>query len=137
MLRADLSKAPKGFVEIPEGPRVFLIKKIAGAPRTGALTDVDAVFVDAEGATIKNHYDLTVDGGYAAFYYLVTNGCGFEVDAAFGINQLEGCYVELDVVHKPREQGGVFNNIGKTLGPGKPFSAAHEPPPGGDEGGWD
>jgi hypothetical protein len=138
MANVNFGSKPKGFRLMPEGERTLLITKIEGIPRA-KITNVKAEFVDAEGITLKNSYNLTIDGGYAAFYYLVTNGLGVELDGDFDIDQLQGKFVEVNIVHKDgtkaREDGTfpVFANIGSTLGVGTPFAVEGGSEPVDDE----
>lgn len=123
---ANLSKAPTGFRLMDEGETALFIKKVEGFPRTN-VTKVSVEFVNPEGIVLKNNYDLTNDGGYAAFYYLVTLGCDMDVDEQFDIGQIEHHFVTAEIVHKegsrPRADGttAVFANIHKILGPAEPF----------------
>ena len=119
---------PQGFRLMPEGEQTLLITKAEGKPRADVQL-VEVEFVNAEGITLKNKYDLTTDGGYAAFYYLVLNGLGVDLDEGdeFNIDEMPGNYVKVEIVHKegtkPREDGSVavFANIRQTLGVGEPF----------------
>ena len=126
-------RKPQGFRTMPEGEQVLRIESVLGLPRAN-VTNVEIVFKNEEGITLKNKYDLTSDGGYAAFYYLVSKGCGIELDGEFDIDELVGRFVEVEIVHKEgtklREDGTypVFANIKSTIGPGEPF---------GDESGED
>jgi hypothetical protein len=128
---------PQGFRLMPEGQQNLHIVKVEGLPRANVEL-VKVKFVNEDGITLDNKYDLTSDGGYAAFYYLVLNGLGVDLDEGdeFNIDDLDDKYVLVEIVHKegtkPREDGSVavFANIKATIGPGTPF--------GDDESGeWD
>lgn len=127
MSKVNFGKKPEGFRLMPEGEQTLKITKVAGLPRAN-VTNVDVEFVNADGIKLKNKYDLTTDGGYAAFYYLVQNGCGIDLDGEFDIDTLVGKYVLVEIVHRegsrPREDGtvAVFANIKATVGVGEPFS---------------
>jgi hypothetical protein len=122
---------PKGFRLMPEGEQNLKITKVVGLPRAN-VTNVEVDFVNEDGITLKNKYDLTSDGGYAAFYFLVLNGMGIDLDEGdqFDIDQLDGQFVSVEIVHKegtkPREDGtvAIFANIKATLGKGVPFGDA-------------
>ena len=126
MATANLGKKPTGFRLMDEGENALFLKKVEGFPRTN-VTKVAVEFVNPEGILLKNNYDLTNDGGYAAFYYLVTIGCEMDVDAKFDIGQIEHKFVTAEIVHKegsrPRADGtvAIFANIGKVTGPADPF----------------
>jgi hypothetical protein len=126
MPSADFSKKPQGFRLLPEGEQTLQITKIEGVPRT-KVTMAKVEFVSEDGIKLKNNYDLTSDGGYAAFYYLVQNGCGFELDGEFDIDQIADKFVLVNIVHvegkQPRADGSkaIFANIKSTIGPGTPF----------------
>lgn len=132
---------PTSNWDLDEGEQSFLITKVKGFPRdpkpSEGLTNVEIAFVSIDKVPLKNKYDLTVDGGYAAFYWLVKNGLNIDLEEGepFDVNQLQDAYVMLDIIHKPRDNGGVFNNIRATVGPGEPFAVDSE----GDESGgeWD
>jgi len=125
---------PKGFRLLDEGEQNLKIVEVKGLPRAN-VTNVELKFVDAEGITLKNKYDLTSDGGYAAFYFLVLNGLGVDLNEgdAFDIDQLLNQFVLVEIVHKPgtRENANgvipVFSNIKQTLGKGTPFGDADAP----------
>jgi hypothetical protein len=146
MTQVKFGSKPKGWVLMPAGERVLRIESVKGMPRS-VVTLVEIEFKDAEGTLLKNKYDLTNDGGYAAFYYLVSNGLGINLDEddSFDIDQMQGHYVLVEIVHKdgtkPREDGTVpvFANIKSTLGPGEPFGdeAPAAAPKGEDEESWD
>jgi len=126
MATANLGKKPTGFRIMGEGENALFLKKVEGFPRTN-VTKVAVEFVNPEGILLKNNYDLTNDGGYAAFYYLVTIGCEMDVDEKFDIGQIEHKFVTAEIVHKegsrPRADGtvAIFANIGKVTGPADPF----------------
>ena len=126
MSKVLFDRKPQGFRLMPDGEQNLLIQKVEGLPRDDVKL-VKVKFVNEEGITLENKYDLTSDGGYAAFYYLVTNGVGVELDGEFDIDNLEGKYVLVEIVHKEgtkqREDGTfpVFANIRATIGPGTPF----------------
>lgn len=126
MATANLGKKPTGFPTMDEGEHALFLKKVEGFPRTN-VTKVAVEFVNAEGILLKNNYDLTNDGGYAAFYYLVTIGCEMDVDEKFDIGQIEHKFVTAEIVHKegsrPRADGTlpIFANISKVTGPADPF----------------
>ena len=119
---------PQGFRLMPEGEQTLHIEEVKGLPRDN-VTMVEVAFRNAEGIPLKNKYDLTNDGGYAAFYFLVLNGLGVDLDEGdeFDIDDLEDKYVIVEIVHKegtrPREDGSVaiFANIKAAIGPGEPF----------------
>lgn len=129
MATVKFGKAPAGFRLMPEGPRVLHVESVSGVPRT-KVSKVEVKFRDKDGIPLINKYDLNNDGGYAAFYFLVKNGLGIDLNEgdAFDLDDLVGEYIEVEIVHKegsrPREDGTVatFANIKATLGPGKPFA---------------
>jgi hypothetical protein len=122
---------PQGFRLMDEGEQVLHIESVTGLPRA-KVTNVEVAFRNEDGIPLKNKYDLTSDGGYAAFYFLVLNGLGVDLDEGdeFDIDDLNDKYVLAEIVHKdgskPRDDGtvAVFANIRKVLGPGMPFGAA-------------
>ena len=132
MATVTFGKKPTGWTMIPEGRHVLHITKVQGLPRAN-VTSVTMEMHNAEGlgfgGKYPQKYDLTTDGGYAAFYFLVKNGLGIDLNEgdAFNLDDLEGKFVEVDIVHKdgkkPREDGTfpVFANIAATVGPGEPF----------------
>lgn len=122
---------PKGFRLIPEGEQILHITEVAGKPRVGIklvkmkMTNVDGISLTG---LRKQTYNLENDGGYAAFYYLVLNGLGIDLNAGdeFDISELEDAYIVADIVHKhvPRREGDgemTFNNIAKVIGPASGF----------------
>ena len=119
---------PKGFRRMPEGETTLKITKIKGLGRP-QIQSVAAEFVDAEGIVIKNSYDLKTDGGYAAFYYLVQNGLGIDLEdgSAFDIDELAGKFIVVEIVHREGNNPGadgkpmIFANIKATVGPGEAF----------------
>lgn len=131
MANANLSHKP--FRLMPEGEQTLHIEKVEGLPRAN-VTTVTVTFANEDGIKLINKYDLTNDGGYAAFYYLVTVGCGFDVNDNFDIDNLAGRFVRVEIVHKngskPREDGtyAVFANIKTTLGEGEPFGDGENDP---------
>lgn len=124
--KVDMSKKPKGFRLMPEGETTLEILEVKGLPKANVKM-VEVKFQDSEGIPLKNKYDLTNDGGYAAFYYLVTVGCGFDLDDEFDIDQLVGCFPEVEIIHREGSRPGangkvpVFANIGRVTGTGTPF----------------
>lgn len=126
MSNVNFGKKPQGFRLMDEGNQTLLITEIKGLPRAN-VTNVEVKFINEDGIKLTNKYDLTNDGGYGAFYYLVQNGCGIELDGEFDIDTLVGKYVEVEIVHKegtrPREDGSmaIFANIRSTVGVGVPF----------------
>jgi len=125
---------PKGWTLMDAGEQTLLITKVTGTPRT-EVTNVEVEFVNEDGIPLSNNYDLEVQGGYAAFYYLVLNGAGVDLDEGtkFNINDLEGLYVLVEIVHKegtkPKADGTfpIFANIAQTIGKGVPFDTEHAP----------
>ena len=122
---------PKGFRLMDEGEQVLHILEVKGLPRAN-VTNVEVKFENEEGIALNNKYDLTSDGGYAAFYYLVLNGMGVDLDEGdeFDIDNLAGQFVLAEIVHKdgtrPRDDGttATFANIKRVVGPGTPFGTA-------------
>jgi hypothetical protein len=125
-----LTKPESSWKIPPEGEQTMYIEKVEAAPRTNP-TNITVHFRLADGTRFQNRYDLTKSGGYAAFYYLVTNGCGIAEDE-LDINDIVGKFVKVLVVHtqgtQPKEDGTlpVFANIKQTLGPGEPFPVEAE-----------
>ena len=125
---------PKGFRLLDEGEQNLKIVEVKGLPRAN-VTNVEIKLVDVEGITLKNKYDLTSDGGYAAFYFLVLNGLGVDLNEgdAFDIDQLLNQFVLVEIVHKDgtRENANgiipVFANIKQTIGEGTPFGDTDAP----------
>ena len=125
---------PKGFRLIPEGEQVLHITEVEGTPRA-AIQNVSMEMHDANGISLtgnrKQTYDLNSDGGYAAFYYLVLNGLGKDLDEGdeFDISELEDIYILAEIVHKrvPKKDDPdtiyTFSNIAKVIGPAEPFAA--------------
>ena len=125
---------PKGFKMIDEGAQVLHITDVKGAPRTN-VTIVTMNMLNEEGlgfgGKYPQKYDLSTEGGYAAFYFLVKNGYDIDLDEGdqFDIEDLEDTYVLVDIIHKEvqRKDGTgtvIFANIKATIGPGEPFSTA-------------
>ena len=125
---------PKGFQMIPEGEHVLHITNVKGLPRDNvSVVTMDMLNADGLGFNGKypQKYDLKSDGGYAAFYFLVKNGYGVDLDEGdeFDIDQLEDTYVKVEIIHKEgtkaREDGSfpTFANIKQTIGKGEPFDA--------------
>ena len=125
---------PKGFRLLDEGEQTLKIVEVEGLPRVN-VTNVKIKFVDVEGITLKNKYDLASEGGYAAFYFLVLNGLGVDLNEgdAFDIDQLLNQFVLVEIVHKDgtRENAQgvipIFANIKQTLGAGTPFGDTDAP----------
>ena len=119
---------PKGFRMLDEGTHNLKIVEVIGLPRAN-VTNVEVKFVSEDGINLKNKYDLTSDGGYAAFYFLVLNGLGVDLNEgdSFDIDDLKDKFVEVEIVHKngtqPRADGSpsVFANIKATIGQGTAF----------------
>jgi len=119
---------PKGFRMLDEGTHNLKIVEVIGLPRAN-VTNVEVKFVSEDGINLKNKYDLTSDGGWAAFYFLVLNGLGVDLNEgdSFDIDDLAGKFVEVEIVHKegkqPRADGSVavFANIAATVGQGTAF----------------
>jgi len=119
---------PKGFRLMDEGEQNLKIVEVKGLPRAN-VTNVEVKFVSEDDITLKNKYDLTSDGGYAAFYFLVLNGLGVDLNEgdAFDIDQLLNQFVLVEIIHKDgtRENANgiipVFANIKQTIGKGTPF----------------
>jgi hypothetical protein len=139
---------PKGFRLIPEGEQIVHIKNVKGLPRDNvSVVTMDMVNAEGLGFTGKypQKYDLKSDGGYAAFYFLVLNGLGVDLDEGdqFDIDQLEDKFVEVDIVHKegtkPREDGTfpIFANIKATIGPAEGFEGATAAPVKADDEDWE
>lgn len=137
---------PKGFRLVPEGEQVLHITEVKGLPRSN-VKQVEMKMTDAEGVSLtgnrKQTYDLTSDGGYAAFYYLVLNGFGVDLDDGdeFDIDQLEDTYVVAEIVHKEVEKKdgtGVltFSNIAKVVGKADGFDGAAPASSDGDDEDW-
>lgn len=139
-------KAPQGFKMIPEGEHVLHVTNVKGMPRDN-VTLVTMDMKNAEGlgfgGKYPQKYDLTSDGGWAAFYFLLKNGYGIDLSEgdSFDIEKLEDTYVTVEIVHKegtkPRDDGSypVFANIKATVGPGEPFESAEDSDD--SEGGWE
>ena len=141
---------PKGFQLIPEGEQVLHITGVEGTPRA-AIQTVSMEMHNADGISLtgnrKQSYNLNNDGGYAAFYYLVLNGLGVDLDEGdeFDIADLEDVYVLAEIVHnkvpkKDKDSGQVipdeymtFANIKKIIGPAEPFAAASKADDSGDD----
>ena len=134
---------PKGFRLIPEGEQILHITEVAGKPRAGIklvemkMTNVDGISLTG---SRKQVYDLESDGGYAAFYYLVLNGLGIDLDDGdeFDISELEDAYIVADIVHKhvPRREGDgemTFSNIAKVIGPAPGFEDVEDDEDESDE----
>jgi len=123
---------PTSFQMLPEGPHTLHITNVKGLPRDN-VTVVTMEMVNKDGLGFKGKYpqkyDLTSDGGWTAFYFLVLNSLGIDINEgdSFNIDQLEDTYVEVEIIHKdgtkPREDGSfpVFTNIKATIGKGIPF----------------
>lgn len=114
---------PKSNFDVPEGADTFKVTKFEAVPRANPNL-VNATFVNSDGGTVTNKYDLDSDGGYAAFYNFMLYG--YDVDLSednvvVNTDDIVDTFVELEIVHKPREKGGVFNNVKATIGPGEPF----------------
>lgn len=132
---------PKGFRLMEEGETTLKITKVKGLGRP-QIKSVALEFVDAEGIVLKNNYDLTTDGGYAAFYYLVQNGMGVDLEdgSAFDIDELLNQYILVDIVHREGTKPGadgkpmIFANIKATLGPGESFDSEDSEP---EDGEWE
>ena len=123
---------PKAFEPLAEGAVTLRISDVKGIPRTN-VTSVTMKMLTEDGRGWDKYpqkYDLNSDGGYAAFYFLVKNGLGIDLDEGdeFDIDQLEGKFVEVEIVHKdnPNNPDRPYVNIAKTLGPGEPFEVAGE-----------
>jgi hypothetical protein len=126
---------PQGFKLIDEGVQTLHITNVKGLPRDN-VTVVTMDMLNAEGLGFNGKYpqkyDLASQGGYAAFYFLVLNGFGIDLNEGdqFDIDHLEDTYVEVEIVHKdgtnPRDDGTfpVFANIKSTIGKGVPFDGA-------------
>jgi len=134
---------PKGFRLIPEGEQILHITEVAGKPRAGIklvemkMTNVDGISLTG---SRKQVYDLENDGGYAAFYYLVLNGLGVDLEEGdeFDIAELEDAYIVADIVHKhvPRREGDgemTFSNIAKVIGPAPGFEDVEDDEDESDE----
>jgi len=125
MTNVNFNRKPS-FRIIPEGVQTLKITKVSGIPRA-AVTSVTVSFATEDGITQDMKYDLTNQYSYNAFYYLVSNGCGFDLDGDFDIDNMVGKYVEVEIRHRdgarPREDGTfpVFANIKRTIGAGTPF----------------
>jgi hypothetical protein len=138
---------PKGFQMIPEGEHVVHISDVKAIPRANP-TVVTMKMLNADGLGWDKYpqkYDLNSDGGYAAFYYLVQNGLGVNLDECneFDVEQLEGAYVTVEVIHKAGKgdnEGKTYANIKATVGPGEPFGdtpVAVAAAGGDDSEGWE
>lgn len=121
---------PKTFEPLEEGAHVLRISDVTGIPRAN-VTTVTMKMLTADGRGWDKYpqkYDLNTDGGYAAFYFLVKNGLGIDLNEGdeFYIEQLEGKFVEVEVVHKdnPNNPDRPYVNIAKTIGAGEPFDVA-------------
>lgn len=131
MATVNFNRKPEsnGFRLLPEGDQNLRITAIEGIPRAN-VTQVTVDFVSEDGIKFKNRYDLTNEFGYNAFYYLVNNGCGFDLDGEFDINACVGKFVVLNIVHKKgtkeREDGTfpTFVNVKYVVGAGEPFGDA-------------
>jgi hypothetical protein len=133
---------PVGFKMIPEGNQTVHVTNVKGIPREN-VSVVTMTMLNADGLgwdKFPQKYDLTSDGGYAAFYYLLLNGYDINLEDgdSFNIDALEDTYVEVEVIHKdvPAKDGNgtkTFANIKSTIGPGEAFGA--EAPAEGEN--WD
>lgn len=122
---------PKGFRLVPEGKQVLHITEVEGKPRAN-IKLVEMKMTNKDGISLtgsrKQTYNLEDEGGYAAFYYLVLNGLGIDLNEGdeFDLSELEDSYIVAEVVHreKPRYDGAgtiTFANIAKVLGPATGF----------------
>jgi hypothetical protein len=143
---------PVGFKMIPEGNQTVHVTDVKGVPREN-IKVVTAKMLNADGLGWDKYpqkYDLNSEGGYAAFYYLLLNGYGINLEDgdSFNIDALENTYVEVEVIHKnaQRKVNGelafkddgtpemrTYTNIKSTIGPGTPFGEN----PDSDSGEWD
>ena len=141
----NLSKAP-AFQRIKEGVQTLRITEVTTFPnrKNAVPTEVTVQFEDENGTKLSkkgNKYDLTKDGGYSAFYYLVTVGAGLDPSQNVDVQELVGKFVEVDIVHteveypkldenrNPIEGQTVtltFSNIHRVLGEGTPFEVADD-----------
>ena len=126
---------PKGFRLIPEGEQVLHITNVEGIPRA-AIKKVSMDMHDADGVSLtgkrKQTYDLENEGGYAAFYYLVLNGLGKDLDEGdeFDISELDDIYITAEIVHNKKDYEDktlTFANIKSIIGPGEPFETDDAP----------
>lgn len=129
MSTVKFSERPKGFEILPEGVTTLHVSDVKRLPRTGEPQVVTAEMVDAKGrgfyGKYPQKYDLTVDGGRAAFYYLVLNGYGVDiVEEPFDLDEMEDTFIEVEVFHKEGSKGGTFANI-RVLGEGQPFEVGN------------
>jgi hypothetical protein len=126
---------PAGFKLLPEGEQVLHITNVKGLPRDNvSVVTMEMLNEDGLGfgAKFPQKYDLTSDGGYAAFYFLLKNGLGIDLDDGdeFDIDMLNDKYVRVDIVHKAgtRENAAgvipTFANIKSTIGPAEPFGTS-------------
>jgi len=133
MAEVTFGSKPKGFRLMAEGETTLKVTKAKGLGRPN-VQSVALEFVDAEGIPLKNNYDLTNDGGYAAFYYLVQNGLGIDLEdgSTFDINKLMDKYIVVEIVHREGKNLGadgqpmLFANIKATVGPGEAFDGDWE-----------
>jgi hypothetical protein len=119
---------PKAFEPLSEGEHVLHITDVKGLPKD-KVSVVTMKMLDENGQGFDKYpqkYELSNEGGYAAFYWLVKNGLGVDLNEGdeFDIDDLEDAFVTVEIIHKPRENGGVFANIRKVLGPGTPFGTS-------------
>lgn len=124
--------APQGFQPLSEGSHILHITDVKAIPRVNP-TQVTMKMVDVEGRGFDKYpqsYDLTKDGGYAAFYFLVKNGLGVDLGEGdeFDLADLEDTYVEVEIVHKESNNPDrPFANIKSTIGPATGFEGAPAP----------
>lgn len=139
---------PQGFSLIPEGEQNVRITDVksassvqsVGGRRVSTVSEVTVYFANADGDKFNSRYNLAIDGGYAAFYYLVLNGLGIDIsEGEFDVNELIGHYVIVDLVHrqgtKPKDDGtfATFVNIKRTIGQGTAFGEVEEEVDADDE----
>jgi len=123
---------PQGFQPLSEGLHILQISDIQAIPRVNP-TQVTMKMLDKDGRGFDKYpqsYDLTKDGGYAAFYFLVKNGLGVDLGEGdeFDLADLEGAFVEVEIVHKESNNPDrPFANIKATVGPAEGFEGDDAP----------
>lgn len=114
---ADTIKLAKNeFKLVPQGEEVPLTITKADAKPKANPTVIEVAYSHESGATLKNKYDLKIDGGLIAFSILARCILGSEVDDFSIKNDLpkfEGKTILCEVVHT-ESNGNTYANIKKT-----------------------
>ncbi len=116
---------PKGFTMLPEGEQTLHVFDVKAIPRANPSV-ITMKMLNEEGIGFDKYpqkYDLSSDGGYAAFYYFMLNGYGVDIsEDEVDLSIIEDSFVEVEIVHKEGTKPGTkFANIKYTLGPGDSF----------------